>query len=158
MDTRSGFPGPLPCHSARGNDDETFVPLPLTSFSGKVSVIQSPTWKDGGWAIPLVTRSVTFPLASKGMLGREQEMTQGGREKGMDGFGRSGYSHEVQAVVLGWSRAMSSRNLSRCLALLCPPCSVSWASGTVSLAPGPLSSAMFPSLLLDLWASTGWRA
>ena len=155
MDTRSGFPGPLPCHSARGNDDETFVPLPLTSFSGKVSVIQSPTWKDGGWAIPLVTRSVTFPLASKGMLGREQEMTQGGREKGMDGFGRSGYSHGSPGRGPELEQAMSSRNLSRCLALLCLPCSV-WASGTVSLAPRPLSSAMFPSLLLDLWASTGW--
>lgn len=51
---------------------------------------------------------------------------------------------EVQAVVLGWSRAMSSRNLSRCLALLCLPSSVSWASGTFSLTSGPLSSATVP--------------
>lgn len=51
---------------------------------------------------------------------------------------------EVQAVVLGWSRAMSCRNLSRCLALLCLPSSVSWASGTISLASGPLSSATVP--------------
>lgn len=51
---------------------------------------------------------------------------------------------EVRAVVLGWSRVLSSRNLGQ-------------RHGLSGLR-APSAQPLFPSLLLDLWAPTGWRA